>query len=77
VIDSLAQLLIAERARYRQLDSLSSARSGTMQVVQTTRKSPATWHWWLLFGFLAGGTAASLLTKTNPLKTIVQLIKQI
>ena len=48
-----------------------------MQVVQTTRKSPATWRWWLLFGFLAGGTAASLLTKTNPLKTIVQLIKQI
>ncbi len=77
VIDSLAQLLIAERAKYRQLDSLSSARSGTMQVVQTTRKSPATWHWWLLFGFLAGGTTASLLTKTNPLKTIVQLIKQI
>lgn len=77
VIDSLAQLLIAERAKYRQLDSLSNARSGTMQVVQTTRKSPATWRWWLLFGFLAGGTAASLLTKTNPLKTIVQLIKQI
>lgn len=77
VIDSLAQLLIAERAKYRQLDSLSNARSGTVQAVQTARKAPSTWHWWLLFGFLAGGTTASLLTKTNPLKTIVQLIKQI
>ena len=31
----------------------------------------------LLAGFLAGGTATALLTKTNPLKSIVKLIKNI
>ena len=49
----------------------------TQRTVERTKRPPATWYRWLLAGFLAGGTATALLTKTNPLKSIVKLIKNI
>ena len=62
------------------IDSLT-ARLDEMQAyqrtVERTKRPPATWYRWLLAGFLAGGTATALLTKTNPLKSIVKLIKNI
>ena len=64
----------AYRAR---ADSLLLAAVLTQRTVERTKRPPATWYRWLLAGFLAGGTATALLTKTNPLKSIVKLIKNI
>jgi len=76
-LDSLNRLLLTSQAANEQLSTLAVARSGTAQTVETTRKPPVIWHWWLLTGFLAGGAAAAWLTKTNPLKTVYSLIKKI
>ncbi len=76
-IDSLGQLLVAERAANMLLQYQASARSGTTQRIETSRKPSSAWHWWLLTGFLAGGAAAAWLTKTNPLKVIFSFIKKI
>ena len=64
----------AYRAR---ADSLLSAAALTRRTDERMKRPPATWYRWLLAGFLAGGTATALLTKTNPLKSIVKLIKNI
>ena len=58
-------------------DSLLSAAALTRRTDERMKRPPATWYRWLLAGFLAGGTATALLTKTNPLKSIVKLIKNI
>lgn len=77
LIDSLTAQLSEMQAYRARADSLFAADRLTRQVVAQTEKPPATWYWWLLTGFLAGGVASALLTKTNPLKTIFSLIKKV
>lgn len=77
LIDSLAARL-DEAADYRtRTDSLLAAMSAAHHADEHTEKSPSMWHRWLLVGFLAGGAVSALLTKTNPLKAFVSLIKRI
>lgn len=76
-IDSLNRLLATSQAANHELAEQAAARSGTEATVEKTRKPPATWHLWLLSGFLAGGAAAAWLTRTNPLKAIISLIKKL
>lgn len=77
LIDSLTARLDEMQAYRARADSLLSAAALTQRTVERTKRPPATWYRWLLAGFLAGGTATALLTKTNPLKSIVKLIKNI
>lgn len=77
LIDSLTARLDEMQAYRARADSLLSAAVQTQRTVERTKRPPATWYRWLLAGFLAGGTATALLTKTNPLKSIVKLIKNI
>lgn len=76
-IDSLTVRLSEVQACRARADSLSAAETRTRQAVARTQRPPATWHWWLLTGFLAGGAASAWLTKTNPLKTFFSLIKKV
>ena len=77
LIDSLMARLDEMQAYRARADSLLSAAVLTRRTVERMKRPPATWYRWLLAGFLAGGTATALLTKTNPLKSIVKLIKNI
>lgn len=77
LIDSLTGRLEEMQAYRARADSLLSAAVLSQRTVERTKRPPATWYRWLLAGFLAGGTATALLTKTNPLKSIVKLIKNI
>lgn len=77
VIDSLSRLLAASQSALAQYDARAAAGSDTIQTVEQTKRRPSRWFWWLSLGFLAGGTAASCLTRTNPLKVIVQFIKKL
>lgn len=77
LIDSLMARLDEMQAYRARVDSLLSAAALTRRTDERMKRPPATWYRWLLAGFLAGGTATALLTKTNPLKSIVKLIKNI
>ena len=77
LIDSLTGRLEEMQVYRARADSLLAAVSAAYHAAEHTEKPPATWYRWLLAGFLAGGTATALLTKTNPLKSIVKLIKNI
>lgn len=77
LIDSLTVLLDEMQAYQARADSLLAAVSAAYHAAERTEKPPSTWYRWLLAGFLAGGAASALLTKTNPLKAIVKLIKSI
>lgn len=77
LIDSLTARLDEMRAYQAHADSLLAAVSAAYHAAEHIGKPPSTWYLWLLTGFLAGGAASALLTKTNPLKTIVSLIKRI
>lgn len=77
LIDSLTSRLNEMQAYRARADSLLAAVSAAYHAAEHTEKPPATWYRWLLAGFLAGGAASALLTKTNPLKVIVKLIKNI
>lgn len=77
LIDSLTARLDEMQAYRARADSLLSAAVLTQRTVERTKRPPATWYRWLLIGFLAGGAASAWLTKTNPLKAIVKLIKNI
>ena len=77
LIDSLTGRLEEMQVYRARADSLLAAVSAAYHAAEHTEKPPATWYRWLLAGFLAGGTASALLTKTNPLKSIVKLIKNI
>lgn len=77
LIDSLTVRLSEMQAYRARADSLFAAEMLARQAVVRTEKPPATWYWWLLAGFLAGGAASALLTKTNPLKAIFSLIKKV
>lgn len=77
LIDSLTARLDEMQAYRARADSLLLAAVLTQRTVEHTKQPPVTWHWWLLAGFLAGGAASAWLTKTNPLKSIVKLIKNI
>ena len=77
LIDSLMARLDEMQAYRARADSLLSAAALTRRTDERMKRPPATWYRWLLAGFLAGGTATALLTKTNPLKSIVKLIKNI
>ena len=77
LIDSLTARLDEMQAYRARADSLLAAASAAYHAAEYTEKPPSTWGRWFLFGFLAGGIASALLTKTNPLKTIVKLIKNI
>ncbi len=77
LIDSLTARL-EEMSVYRaRADSLLAAVSAAYHAVEHTEKPPSAWGRWFLLGVLAGGAASALLTKTNPLKSIVKLIKNI
>ena len=77
LIDSLTARMDAMQAYYARADSLFAAELSARQAAARSEKPPATWYWWLFAGFLAGGAASALLTKTNPLKTIFSLIKTV
>lgn len=77
LIDSLTVRLDEMQAYQARADSLLAAVSAAYHAAERTEKPPSTWYRWLLAGFLAGGAASALLTKTNPLKAIVKLIKSI
>lgn len=77
LIDSLTARMDAMQAYYARADSLFAAELSARQTAARSEKPPATWYWWLLAGFLAGGAASALLTKTNPLKAIFSLIKKV
>lgn len=77
LIDSLTARLDEMQAYRARADSLLLAAVLTQRTVEHTKQPPVTWHWWLLAGFLAGGAASAWLTETNPLKSIVKLIKNI
>lgn len=77
LIDSLTARMDAMQAYYARADSLFAAEVSARQAAARFERPPATWHWWLLAGFLAGGAASAWLTKTNPLKTIFSLIKKV
>lgn len=76
LLDSLAARLDEMQASYERADTQRVAGTLVRRSVERTKQPPAIWRW-LLAGFLAGGAASALLTKTNPLKTIVKLIKKI
>lgn len=77
LIDSLTARLDEMQAYRARADSLLEAVSAAYHEAEHTEKPPSTWGWWFLLGLLAGGAASAWLTKTNPLKTIVSLIKRI
>lgn len=77
LIDSLTACIYEMQAYRARADSLFAAEALALRTAARTDKPPATWHWWLLTGFLAGGAASAWLTKTNPLKTIFSLIKKV
>ena len=77
LIDSLTSRLNEMQAYRARADSLLAAVSAAYHAAEHTEKPPSVWYRWLLIGFLAGGAASALLTKTNPLKAIVKLIKNI
>ncbi len=77
LIDSLTVRLDEMQAYQARADSLLAAVSAAYHAAEYTKKPPSGWYWWLLVGFLAGGAASAWLTKTNPLKAIVKLIKNI
>lgn len=77
LIDSLTVRLDEMQAYRARADSLLAAVSAAYHATEHTEKPPSVWYRWLLIGFLAGGAASALLTKTNPLKAIVKLIKNI
>lgn len=77
LIDSLTSRLNEMQAYRARADSLLAAVSAAYHATEHTEKPPSVWYRWLLIGFLAGGAASALLTKTNPLKAIVKLIKNI
>lgn len=77
LIDSLTARLDEMQAYRARADSLLSVAARAQRTTEHTKQPPVTWHWWLLAGFLAGGAASAWLTKTNPLKSIVKLIKNI
>lgn len=77
LIDSLTSRLNEMQAYRARADSLLAAVSAAYHAAERTEKPPAMWYRWLLIGFLAGGAASAWLTKTNPLKAIVELIKNI
>lgn len=77
LIDSLTSRLNEMQAYRARADSLLAAVSTAYHATEHTEKPPSVWYRWLLIGFLAGGAASALLTKTNPLKAIVKLIKNI
>ena len=76
-IDSLSAQISALQVYQARADSLLAAVSAAYHAAERTEKPPAMWYRWLLIGFLAGGAASAWLTKTNPLKSIVKLIKNI
>lgn len=77
LIDSLTSRLNEMQAYRARADSLLAAVSAAYHAAEHSEKPPSVWYRWLLIGFLAGGAASALLTKTNPLKAIVKLIKNI
>lgn len=77
LIDSLTARLDEMQAYRARADLLLSVAARAQRTTEHTKQPPVTWHWWLLAGFLAGGAASAWLTKTNPLKAIVKLIKNI
>lgn len=77
LIDSLTSRLNEMQAYRARADSLLAAVSAAYHAAEHTEKPSSVWFRWLLIGFLAGGAASALLTKTNPLKAIVKLIKNI
>lgn len=77
LIDSLTARLDEMQAYRARADSLLEAVSAAYHAAEHTEKPPSTWGRWFLLGLLAGGAASAWLTKTNPLKTIVKLIKNI
>lgn len=77
LIDSLTARLSEMQVYRARADSLLAVETMVRQAATRTEKPPATWHWWLIAGFLAGGAVSALLTKTNPLKTIFSLIKKV
>lgn len=77
LIDSLTARLDEMQAYRARADSLLAAVSAAYHAAERTEKPPSMWYRWLLIGFLAGGATSALLTKTNPLKAIVKLIKNI
>lgn len=77
LIDSLL-IRLDEMTAYRaRADSLLAAASTTHRAAEQIREPAAVWCRWLLVGFLAGGAVSAWLTKTNPLKAIVKLFKNI
>lgn len=77
IIDSLTSCLDEMLAYRARADSTLAAQASMYKTNQHTEKPPSVWYWWLLAGFLAGGAVSAWLTKVNPLKTIVSLIKRI
>lgn len=77
LIDSLTSRLNEMQAYRARADSLQAAVSAAYHAAEHTEKPSSVWYRWLLIGFLAGGAVSALLTKTNPLKAIVKLIKNI
>ncbi len=77
LIDSLTARLDEMQAYRARADSLLEAVSAAYHAAEHTEKPPSTWGRWFLLGLLAGGAASAWLTKTNPLKPIVSLIKRI
>ncbi len=77
LIDSLMARLDEVQAYRTRADSLLEAVSAAYHAAEHTEKPPSTWGRWFLLGLLAGGAASAWLTKTNPLKPIVSLIKRI
>lgn len=77
LIDSLTTRLDEVQAYRARADSLLAAVSAAYHAAERAEKPPSMWYRWLFVGFLAGGAASALLTKTNPLKVIVKLIKNI
>lgn len=76
-IDSLCAQISALQVYRARADSLVEVGTQLIRNFKKTEKPPATWYRWLLVGFLAGGATSALLTKTDPLKAIVKLIKNI
>lgn len=77
LIDSLTARLDEVQAYRARADSLLAAVSAAYHAAEHTEKPPSAWDRWFLLGLLAGGAASALLTKTNPLKTIISIIKRI
>lgn len=77
LIDSLTARLEEAQVYRARADSLLAAVSAAYHAAEHTEKPPSAWGRWFLLGILAGGAASALLTKTNPLKTMVSFIKRI